>query len=347
LRLDTAGRSFGVLALASLVGFVLTGMGTCVLLSVAAYRVASDGAAAVTEDIAVLPAALFVVATTIGVILAAASLRRQARGSRALARRVRALDLPPPARLASAAARVSLSGRVVLVDDDQPFSFVFGAFRPRVAVSRGLLEAATDPELDAVLEHERYHVRYLDPLRVLIARALPRALFYAPVLGQLRERYVAGRELAADRRAADRHGRGPLAGALFKVLRGPDWPELSAAAAIGGPELMDVRVEQLETGREPAIRRVARATVAVSILSSLLLAVAFGAAVGGLGWPDAQKVADIPLAGLFMAAACAAPWLLAGLLAWMWLSGPRDPRDDEPRRERGGSPTGSAPSAGT
>lgn len=54
-------------------------------------------------------------------------------------------------------------------------SFAYGAFTPRVAVSRGLYEAASQQELDAVLAHERYHIRNLDPLKVLLARALPAA----------------------------------------------------------------------------------------------------------------------------------------------------------------------------
>jgi Zn-dependent protease with chaperone function len=345
VKLDTAGRSFGFLALAALAGFTLAAMGTCALLAVVAYRAEADGADAVTGDPALLPAVGFVAASAVGAILAAASLRGQARSSRSLMRRVRALELPVPTGLAMAAERIGVSDRVVVVDDDEAFSFVFGAFRPRIAVSRGLLEVASPPELDAVLEHERYHVLNLDPMRVLLARALSKALFYAPALAQLRERYVASRELAADRSAVRRHGRAPLAGALFKVLRGPDWPELSAAAAIGGRELLDVRVEQLETGREPALRRLSRRAIAISIVSSLSLALAFGAAMVGLGWvPDADEAANTPVAGIFMAAACAAPWLLGGLLAWMWLN---RRADDEPRLGRAGSPTGSTPSAGT
>jgi len=37
-------------------------------------------------------------------------------------------------------------------------------------------------ELDAVLEHEHYHVRNRDPLKLVLARALPAAFFYLPVL---------------------------------------------------------------------------------------------------------------------------------------------------------------------
>ena len=72
-----------------------------------------------------------------------------------------------------------------------------------------------------------------------------------PVLGELRGRYVAGRELAADRRAVQKSGASSVAGALFKVISGPIGVDLSAAAAIGGDEALEARVDQLETGREP------------------------------------------------------------------------------------------------
>jgi hypothetical protein len=59
--------------------------------------------------------------------------------------------------------------------------------------------------------------------------------------------------LAADRRAVRACGRDPLVGALLKVVRGPAWGELQAAAALGGSELLDLRVAQLESGSEPKL----------------------------------------------------------------------------------------------
>ncbi|MGH2726525.1 MAG: M56 family metallopeptidase, partial [Actinomycetota bacterium] len=130
-----------------------------------------------------------------------------------------------------------------------------------------------------VLAHERYHVRTRDPAKVVLARAFPRAAFYLPALRHLRRRYVAGRELAADRRAVRSCGETALAGALYKVVRGPAWPELSQAAAIGGPELLDARVEQLETGSEPAVPPVsggAKLLTAVALVGlAALLAFSF------------------------------------------------------------------------
>src|SRR5205807_10105183 len=124
-------------------------------------------------------------------------------------------------------------------------------------------------------EHERYHVRNLDPLKVLLVRALPATFFFVPALAALRSRYVAGRELAADRRAVQECGRGPLVGALLKVVRGPAWSELEVAAAIGGPELLEVRVAQLESGREPRVAALTPRMIALSALGAVVFAGTF------------------------------------------------------------------------
>jgi hypothetical protein len=59
-----------------------------------------------------------------------------------------------------------------------------------------------------------------DPLKTVLARAIPARHFYLPAPTRLRERFTAGRELAADRAALASHGTAPLAGALFKATEG-------------------------------------------------------------------------------------------------------------------------------
>jgi Zn-dependent protease with chaperone function len=133
--------------------------------------------------------------------LAARTLWLQTSASWRLSRRVRALALPPPPELSVAAKASGLDGRVTVLDSAELSSFVYGILVPRVAVGRGFLESLTAEELRAALEHERYHVRHLDPLRALLGKTLTEAFFLLPSLEVLRLRYEAGRELAADRRA--------------------------------------------------------------------------------------------------------------------------------------------------
>ena len=150
-----------------------------------------------------------------------------------------------------------------------------------VVVSSGLVESVSAEELDAVLAHERYHVRNYDPLKVVLVRTLPSAFFFLPVLRELRTRYLAGRELAADQRTLSRHGRAVLAGALYKVVGGPGWAELGPAAALGGADFLETRVTQIETGTEPPI---SGPTWSSGLITALGLgAIVWSIVVSGLG----------------------------------------------------------------
>lgn len=326
MRLDSANRSFAALALCSLLlgVYVLCGVIGCVLAPLILSRLSDHGLGGLLghgQDL--LPALAFVVLVGAGVVLGARALRRGILASRSLARRVSSLALEPPRELAQAAAVAGLAGRVVLVDSEQWFSFAYGALTPRVAVSRGLLDGVSAEELRAVLEHERYHVRNLDPLKVLLVRALPATFFFVPALVALRARYVAGRELAADRRAVRACGREALVGALLKVVRGPGWGELQAAAAIGGPELLDLRVAQLESGSEPKLGALTARGVALSGLGALLFAGALIASIAGLGGRSAVAQATgtgISVSGLLGGAMCVIPFALGGLGIYRWIA---------------------------
>jgi hypothetical protein len=125
-----------------------------------------------------------------------------------------------------------------------------------------------------------------------------------------------------------RCGRGPIAGALLKVVRGPAWPELRTAAAIGGSELLDVRIRQLETGHAPDPGGLPRAAVAATIAGLVLLTTTFLTGVvafGGFGEAARAGRTDLDwgAAEPFMAIACAVPWVVGGWLAWRFFIAPR------------------------
>ena len=319
MRVDTANRSFAALFGASLMAgmVILCAAVGCVLVGLVVAEVASDGLGSLSEGDR-WAAFAFVAVVGAGAVVGLRSFVLQLAASRRLAHRVTELRLPGDARVAAAAQRFGMRRNVAVVDCNESFSFAYGALAPRVVVSRGLVEQATDDELAAVLEHERYHVRNLDPLKVLFARALPPTFFYLPALRVFEQRYVAGRELAADRLAVTRCGRKPLAGALYKVVRGPEWSELRVAAAIGGPELLDVRLTQLETGAEPQLPGLSRTQIATTATAALLLIAVFTLSVasfGGIG-AVAGDVGPLDVAGAFV---CAVPWAIGAWLAYRWL----------------------------
>lgn len=256
MNLETPNRAFVALLAGAGAASVLVVSATCAALGMIGYRLAliATGSGALASNLrSLVPAVVFAVPVTAGLVMAVRSIIRQVRATKALAHRVDELALPTPVELLDAARSAGVD-RVELVDGDQPYSFAFGLVRPRVVLSRALAEAPA-VELGAVLAHERYHITNLDPLKLVVTRTLSTAFFYLPVLRDLHRRDVTGRELAADRRAIALHGRNPLAAALFRVVAMPTWPELGAAAAMAGADVLDVRVEQLETGREPVLAK--------------------------------------------------------------------------------------------
>lgn len=324
MRLDSANRSFlALMSLALLLGmYVLCGALGSVLVPLVLARISHKGMTGLLDiGGSLLPVLLFIALIAAGLAFGARSVARQIVASQRLARRVRGLARELPDELALTTSAVGLGGRVVLLDAPERFSFAYGLLTPRVAVSRGLLEGVSDDELRAVLEHERYHVCNLDPLKIVFVRALSAAFFFLPALDSLRARYLAGRELAADRRAVRACGRRPLVGALLKVVRGPDWSELEGVAAIGGTELLDVRVTQLETGIQPKLAKLSITRATVSLAGAALFAAMFLASVFSFGGPAAVYQATgtgLVTVDLLNGLTCSAPFAGTGLVAY-WL----------------------------
>ncbi|TMK88859.1 MAG: M56 family metallopeptidase [Actinobacteria bacterium] len=276
MGLNAANRAFvGIVLVAGAVFGLFAGT-ACWVFSMVAYTVVTDGLTALT-DFGTLAAILLIVLLVATIALAVRSLRTQLVNTRHLGNWVRDRSRPLPAMLVEAAGQAGLGGRVDLVDGDGAFSFAYGITRPRVAVSVRLVDSLSGEELGAVLDHERYHVVNYDPLKVVLARSLPDALFFLPALAELRGRYVAARELAADRRAMRSAGPAPVAGALYKVVAGPPGVDLGAAAAIGGGEALDARVDQLESGTEPPMRPLSRNRVLASVVGGGVLVAAAAA----------------------------------------------------------------------
>jgi Zn-dependent protease with chaperone function len=317
-HLDSANRSFFALTSIALVPYVLLGLFGCGVLSVAAYRLADDGLAGLNQDGQDLrPAVAFFAIVTAGTVAAAVSVRHQIRATRALASALDQQRLATPDAVTAAARQVGLGSRVVVIDDPYPFSFTYGLRSPRVAVSRVLVETLSPDQVAAVLHHERYHLRNRDTLKMVVARAASVAFFFLPALPHLRTRYLAGRELAADRAALDTVGTRPLAGALFQVLESSTPSNFGAAAALGGAEFLDLRVHQLETGNEPQLGRLPRWRLAVTVAGLTLLTTAFAltatstnGAADMMGRPDRPGGTAIAVLGGVL---CMITWVLLGL----------------------------------
>jgi hypothetical protein len=121
----------------------------------------------------------------------------------------------------------------VEVDSLQPMMALVGILRPRLIVSRGLIEALTREEIAAGAAHEAAHHRACDNLKRLIIRGAPDLLRWLPAARTLEQRWAAAAEHNADRAATiaeRREVRLALASALVKVAR-----LMPATSAAGEP----------------------------------------------------------------------------------------------------------------
>lgn len=323
--MDSATRNFlGLVGIsATLAAYAVCGLVAYVLIPFLGLR---PEALARLGPACLLPAVLLVAVVGVSAGRVSRTLVRQMLASRRLVHWVRAHTLPAPPELLAAVQAAGLDGRASMVDSSEQFSFVYGVVTPRVAISLGFLESLTAEELHAALEHERYHVRHLDPLRALLGKTLVEAFFLLPSLETLHLRYEAARELAADRRAEQACGRRPLLGALSKALGEPG-REAAVSASLADPGFLDARISRLETGREPALASADIPSLFVSALGACSFVLLFSAAVVGLGGTSALAGAaagELNIDGALIGALCVAPIVVvAGLIYWRlsWRAG--------------------------
>lgn len=117
-------------------------------------------------------------------------------------------------------ALVNTSMPAFAIDTNAPMMALVGVLRPRLMITRPVLETLTEEELNAAVQHELGHWRAMDNLKRLAMRAAPDLLFGTGAARALERRWVAASEQVADRGAgSSEHVRCALASALVKVAR--------------------------------------------------------------------------------------------------------------------------------
>lgn len=186
----------------------------------------------------------FLLAFAAGSFSGLRTLVRQHRQTRALLAACRPTRGADASALAPLARPIGLDQRLDLADLAAPVAFCYGYLRPRVLLSTALVSLLAPEELEALLLHEREHVRQRDPCKIVLGRLLSSGLFFIPAIGALYQRYLIEKELAADAAVVAQQGSSRyLAGALVRLLEsgGSPRPALSA----GADEALEHRVAAL------------------------------------------------------------------------------------------------------
>ena len=115
------------------------------------------------------------------------------------------------------ATRNPLLAKTRVVDHDVPLAYCLPGLRPRVVLSRGVLDLLREDEVRAVLAHERAHIEQRHDLVVLPFVALGRAFPHLTGVRVAQQAVALLIEMLADDRAVRHHPRAVLARALYKV----------------------------------------------------------------------------------------------------------------------------------
>ncbi len=138
---------------------------------------------------------------------------------------------------------------VLIIDDQSPILALVDVFRPRIVISRSILNELSEEQLDAALAHERAHGVSKENLKRLLLLITPDVLPCFPFLRLLDREWIRMAEWAADDEAIghDRQRSLPLASALVRVARmGMLTRAMPLATSLLSPgDLLSERVDRL------------------------------------------------------------------------------------------------------
>jgi Zn-dependent protease with chaperone function len=167
-----------------------------------------------------------------------------------------------------------------VVASPRPFAYTLGGRVESVVVSRGLLALLDDGERDAVLAHERAHLRLHHHRLLYVAQVVSTALGAAiPAACEAAASLARELEVIADQAAANEMGdRRTVARALAKatLATATSTPDPSPVLAFGGEHELVYRLDRL-TGDPKREDRGGIATAAIGLLDAGLLAILAGA----------------------------------------------------------------------
>lgn len=161
----------------------------------------------------------------------------------------------------------------IFVSDDIHVPMTFGIFRPVILLPASLAAALTPDELEAVIAHERQHIRRGDVALNWLQALLGALWWFHPLYRLLDRRARALREescddaLIADGRDAAHYARTLLAAASFVSQRAP----LTAAGIAETPHSLLLRVRRLADARFVPSRRLGLRALALIVAAALVL----------------------------------------------------------------------------
>lgn len=108
--------------------------------------------------------------------------------------------------------------KIIETDNPSLTVFCFGFWRPKICISRELVDILDNSELKAVLSHETQHMNSHEPLKIFVVKYIRNIFFFLPGLRSSVKKYITFSELAADEKASGNSAaRSSLASAILKI----------------------------------------------------------------------------------------------------------------------------------
>ncbi len=124
-------------------------------------------------------------------------------------------------KISEIALKLGIENKLVVAKEGNFSSFVFGLLSPKICLNQSFANSLTSKELEAVLLHEKHHLKNKDPLKILITQTLQSLLLFLPVFRDLQNHYLLSQEVAADRAVLKNAGVFVLRNALIKSISLP------------------------------------------------------------------------------------------------------------------------------
>lgn len=135
---------------------------------------------------------------------------------------------------------------IIVISHCAPIAVTMGFFKPRIIISTGLIDLLKPNELHAVIHHESYHQKHLDPLKTYLLSLFSSVLWYMPILKWLQKEYKITRELLADDYAISRLGTPvELGSALLKLVKNGRQPRMPFSYVSFADTTINYRIKQI------------------------------------------------------------------------------------------------------
>jgi uncharacterized protein (TIGR03435 family) len=175
---------------------------------------------------------------------------REWRPLRSALRRATPLLLDPAFAEATAGGPGGDAGGLTVMSSPSAFEpGVVGILRPVLLLPEGLVDRLTRPQLDAILAHERAHVRAHDNLFAVVHMAVEAIFWFHPLVWWIERRMIDERERACDE-AVVRAGKRPAdyAEGILAVCRwSHEWPVMCVSGVTGSD--LRTRIETIMANR--------------------------------------------------------------------------------------------------